>query len=416
MKKILFVTYGGGHINIVTSLVKEIEKHNDFDYNILALNTAIPYVQKTKLKYNTLVDFLPFFNNKERIIDIGKKLALKYHNPNAGFSIKETCAYLGCGMYDLEKKYGEENAIRKFQERGRNVFCQTTIMDQILDREKPTLVITTVSKRMELATVLEAKKRGIKTIFIHNLHYLHNCEKIFLDNIDYHFVMNKNVKSELINCGVNHERIFITGQPAFDYLLAPISETKRDICNKLSIDYKTIIIVWIVDNSIVLNDTTINEVVSAINYYKKYQFILKLHPNENNVQKFKKIALDYSNVIVLKDYDNRKLLEIGDVFIVGVSTMGLEISFYDKDIIELCLKDDIFSDKNIKYRYDMLKIAIPVLNKGCLIKQINNIFTDRVKNYLKSNRKIFWEQKGYAAHNCYQILKIISNIQEGKNV
>lgn len=409
MRKVLFVTYGGGHVNIVKPIAKEIEKHDEIDYQILALTTAIPYLKNTGLKYKTLLDYLPMLKNNKEIINIGNKLALQYHNSDAGFSIEQTSAYLGCSMYDLIEKVGEEKGYKKFEEEGRKAFCPTSIMKQILKIEKPDIVVTTVPYRMEKAAVLEAKELGIKTVFIHDLHYIQKDD--LYNYVDANFVMNESVKNQLLSYAIAENKIYITGQPAFDYLLEPIYKTRENICNKINIDYKSKIIIWIVDNSIVLNDITINTVIEAIDYYKNYYFILKLHPNENNVQFFRKIASKRINVTVLKHFNNRELLEIGDAFIVGVSTMGLEISFFDKDMIVLCL-NNIFSDKNISFRYDMLKIALPVLKKENLVEQIKNIFNDNTKKFLKFNRKSFWGQKSYAANKCYKFLKIISNIKE----
>lgn len=403
MKKVLFVTYGGGHVNIVKPIAKEIKKQGDIDYIILALTTAIPYLKTSGLKYKTLLDYLPILNNSQEILNIGKKLAMEYHNPYAGFSIEQTGVYLGCSMYDLIEKIGKKRALEKFDSEGRAAFCPTSIMQQILKIEKPDIVVTTVPYRMEKAAVLEAKKLGIKTVFIHDLHFVKQND--LYNIVDANFVMNEFVRNELIDSGVPENKIYVTGQPAFDYLLKPINKNKNDICNKLNINPSKKIIVWIVDNSCVLNNLSINEVINAIEYFRDYHFILKLHPNEENFYFFKNICLKYKNTTILKKFNNRELLEIGDLFIVGVSTMGLEISCFGKDMLGLYINNVVLNEK-IQYRYDNLKIALPVIKQGDLIRRINDVFSNNneIKKFLEINRKYFWNKKWLAAEKCYELL------------
>jgi hypothetical protein len=38
--KVLFVSYGGGHINIINEVIRRIIKNKDIDFKLLALTTA----------------------------------------------------------------------------------------------------------------------------------------------------------------------------------------------------------------------------------------------------------------------------------------------------------------------------------------------------------------------------------------
>ena len=405
MKKILFVTYGGGHVNIVIPIVREIEKHNNMDYKILALTTAIPNLENSGLKYKTLLDYLPMLQNNNEIINIGNKLACQYHNSDAGFSIEQTSAYLGCSMHDLIKKVGEEKAFEKFEAEGRKAFCPTSIMKQILKIEKPDIVVTTVPYRMEKAAVLEAKKLGIKTVFIHDWYYIQK-NKLY-NNVDIHFVMNDIAKKELVSYGIDKNKICITGQPAFDYLLQPFDDSLTEIYQDIGINIGMKNLVWFVDNSTALNPREIQEVEKAVRYFKNYNFIIKLHPNEENIEKFMNIFNKYSNVKVLHKYDNRKLLEIGEVFLVGKSTMALEVSFFEKDLILMDF-DNIDSEYNRKYRPDRFNLAIPALENDNLISTMEMLLkNDNVKLYLKKAQNKFFLNKEYASIKCYEILKTL---------
>lgn len=166
-------------------------------------------------------------------------------------------------------------------------------MKQILKIEKPDIVVTTVPYRMEKAAVLEAKKLGIKTVFIHDWYYIQK-NKLY-NNVDIHFVMNDIAKKELVSYGIDKNKICITGQPAFDYLLQPFDDSLTEIYQDIGINIGMKNLVWFVDNSTALNPREIQEVEKAVRYFKNYNFIIKLHPNEENIEKFMNIFNKYSS-------------------------------------------------------------------------------------------------------------------------
>lgn len=408
MKKVLFVTYGGGHVNVVVPIAKEIDE-NDINYSILALTTAIPYLKNTNLKYKTLSNYLPMLNNSQKILNIGNKLAEEYHNPEAGFSIEETSAYLGCSMYDLIQKVGEKDALTKFYAEGRKAFCPTVIMQQILKIEQPDVLVTTVPYRMEKAAVIEAKKLGIKTVFIHDLHFVK--QNNLYDIIDIHCVMNKFVKEQLISYGIDENKIFITGQPAFDYLLKPMNKSRNGIYKEFGLLPQKKTIVWIADNSKVLTKTYFNEIAKVIKKFKEYQFILKMHPGEENINIFENLCKENKeNTILLHRCNNKEMIYIGDLFLVGLSTMGLEIAYLNKKLIVLDY-DNLWEKRDgllyKKSRYDYLGFGV-LVNK---IDELDKMILDILDKYLENDKIINKTEKTYqitrnASQNIINLLKI----------
>ena len=64
-----------------------------------------------------------------------------------------------------------------------------------------------------------------------------------------------------------------------------------------------------------------------------------MHPGEENVDIFKNICKKNKiNTLLLHRCNNKVLIYIGDLFLVGLSTMGLEISRMNKNMI--CLDYD----------------------------------------------------------------------------
>lgn len=410
MKKVLFVTYGGGHVNIVIPIAKEIDKNDDIEYSIVAFTTAIPVLKVAGLKFKTLIDYLLYLKDSKKIIDIGDSLASQYHNPDAGFSIEETSAYLGCSMYDLIKKIGKEKALEKFNKDGRKAFCPTSIMQQILKIEQPDILVTTVPYRMEKAAVIEAKKMGIKTVFIHDLHFVK--QNNLYDIIDIHCVMNKFVKNQLTSYGIKENKIFITGQPAFDYLLEPVNKNKNEIYREFNLSSQKKTIVWIADNSKVLTKTYFNEITKVIEEFQEYQFIIKMHPGEENISIFENIcAKNKENTILLHRCNNKKLIYIGDLFLVGLSTMGLEIKYLNKKLIVLDYdnlwekRDGLLSKKS---RYDYFGFGVLVNKVDELDKIILNILDKSLENDNIINKmKKFWQIKRKASKN---IINLLTNL------
>ena len=69
MRKIFFVTYGGGHANIVKEIYKKIKDYRDLEIKILALTVAGKIFDKENIPYTKLSNYLDFFVDKEEILD-----------------------------------------------------------------------------------------------------------------------------------------------------------------------------------------------------------------------------------------------------------------------------------------------------------------------------------------------------------
>lgn len=405
MKKILFITYGGTHVNLIIPIIKKIIDKNEYNYNVLALTSAIPRLKEFNYKFNTLGKYLPYLNDSDKINIVGSKWK-HLHNKEAGFEESETIAYMGCSMYDLISKYGEEQATFLFNKYGRKIFCPTNIMKQILDIEKPDLVITTVPYRMEQAAVIEARKVGIKTLFIHYFYYL-DQEEGFLS--DCYCVMNNNVKEDLIIKGLSEHKIFVTGLPSFDNLLDVDKLDKQLICNKFDIDYKKPIIVYIVDRSNLMDRENFGEFLIAARKLKQYQFVIKMHPNEENIDYFKsQINYQDFNIKILHRVDNKALIKVGDLFVVNTSFMGVEAAFCNKGLIQLNIRDTWRRIRGDAYSYSKIGIALEVKHKGELSVRIKELIEDEeIKKKLYNSRYEFFGKKKYASNEIYEKIRFM---------
>ena len=392
VKKILFVTYGGGHVNLVYPIIKALKNYKNIEVSIIALTTAIKYFKdRGDIEYKTLSYYFNCFDKetKNNVYKYGFKLADKFHNPDVGFDYQESVMYYGFSMNDLVHDYGEEKAFELFKEKGRPAFLPRKTMKKILDIEQPDLVITSVPFRMAKAAVIEAQLRNIKTIFIQDYYIIIESEEWVSD---YYFVLKESIKDYLIKQkNIDSKKIFVTGSPVFDSknILKFANYSREDIYNDLKIDLNNKVIMVIIDakNLTKLND--INEIRLAINTFKEYYFIIKLHPNEENVKRYTCLANEFkSRVKVIKNYNNQKLLYISDIVIGNISTLFLEALLYNKKIIRLDIDNTYYNLLKKEHILNQLSYPFIVNKKGLLCNMIANVLCNDY-DYSKIKYSIF---------------------------
>jgi len=167
-KKILFVTYGGSHSDLVSSLIPEIQKHPGLDYQILALTIAGQKLEPLNFRFKRCKDYLPLAGY-ENASKIGEVLSKEIWDETSGIPFEDSCAYLGVSMVDLINQLGEKGAWKNYKKFGRKSFLPTDFTQRVFDQEIPDMVITTCNVRMERAAHLSALKTGILSIRIEDL-------------------------------------------------------------------------------------------------------------------------------------------------------------------------------------------------------------------------------------------------------
>ncbi len=368
-KKILFVTYGGGHVNLIIPIIKEMKKSSEFEYTVIGLNTAIPKLLDAKINYKSINDYIVYLQQPHKIYELGKKLSEVHHNYKLPeLKIEHSIGYFGVGMYDLINTLGENEAWALFHSQGRKAFLPVSVFEKILDIEKPDYVITTCGVRFEKAVVLAANKKNINTIRIYNMWI--NPENF--TPVKYHFVMNQHCCDKLIEFGIIPDKIFITGQPAFDNIFEALSITdKKNLLEELNLSEDKKIILWASDD-LDPGDILLNEIIDTFYLLDEYQLIIKPHPNEA-MERFEKALKErrLNNVVLLKDIDVQRLIKLSDIVITFVSTCGFEAYLASKILITVNLtgltKYDFYKD---------MGISIHVDNKGKLAQVLPNTFSD----------------------------------------
>ena len=229
---ILLVSYGGGHIAIISRLYEFLLSRNH-SVKILPLTTATIFCESKKYDYLKINDFVDYNLLNDKEFQFIKKISYENHNEDIGLDYAHTKAYYTIGLYPLIKKYGINKTKKLYLKNKRLCFSYIDFAEKMIKKIKPELVITTNVPRMELSFRQAAFKSNIRVFSIDDLdgyygkqNKSHFSHKIFVDN--------KNAKNNLLKDGYDGE-IIISGNPVFDDIIKLSKNKNRIITENLLI-------------------------------------------------------------------------------------------------------------------------------------------------------------------------------------
>ena len=391
MKKVLFITYGGGHVNIVLPIVKRMMDSGEFRPVVIGLTTAANKLEENGIPFNRFADLLND-EDKARALEIGTILAKEHHNASSGLQVIDTIHYLGTSVYDLSLEYGLDEGLRIFRENGRKAFLPLRITSKILEQVQPDLVVTTCGERAERAMTRSAKAAGIPSLRIVDLFGTTGN----LPDSDYIAVMNSYAKSCLIQRGVDEEKIFVTGQPAFEAL--SLLELEQQSVRKSQNPVPQVL--WASQNIPEIKEVA-EEVFRTFDSLPDVHLLVKLHPNENGCIQ-EELLRKYSspNIRILRDGDMKRLIQSSDVVITQFSTCGLEAILLGKPLITIN-----FSGKADIMPYASSGAATGIYEPGRLISVLKETMNSG-QNRTVAPKEQFLMPKGPTDN----VLQLIKNI------
>lgn len=321
---------------------------------ILPLSVAQLALEKTELPYITLPEALErAYPEPERqaILALGERLAETYHNPDSGIPRSVSAAYYGISMHCLLQEHGEA-AWELFAQKGREAFCPVDFMRRLIQLEQPDIVTASCYVRMEKAGILAACELGIHSLKIWDT--VVDEQNYTVQTADCQTAINELQKEFLISQGFPADRIFPTGQPAFDSLFNAGGDTQGTL-RALGLDPGKKTVLWAVDGSPWVM-TAFDEIQKAIRSLPQYNFIVKLHPTSNDERDF---PVDASNAVLLKRYDIEQLLHTADLVISQISTVLQQAMILEKKVLSLRVYGDCPEEKwrqfEQAYTADMLR-------------------------------------------------------------
>ena len=355
-KKVFFVTYGAGHVNIIDLVVEELLKNNNIDVKILALTTAhndiVSKYSETIVK--SVLDYSFLF---EDVLDEVKKygtfLLEENYYKESKISKAEIIIYLGLSFFCLVEDYGYDKAIQLYHKKKRQAFCPTKILEKILKYEKSDVVVATTSPRFEYAAILAGNILNIQTIQILDL-----FDQLYpLPAAKHIVVMNKSVKNGLINQGLINNNYHILGQPAIENTVNKVIKVDiKKTLDKININNGKKNLLIATQRLIRINESY--EVLKFMDYEITYDVlfpileklsnihnlntIIRLHPNEN-IKDYEKYFdrfkfLKYTNDILRLE----ECIAISDIVLVESSTVALEAMACDKKVFTYKQDNEIY--------------------------------------------------------------------------
>lgn len=383
-KKILFVTYGGGHARLLKELIKNFDEK---DYKVLALTSAYTiFNEEVVLGISDIFNSLNI-EDQELVNKVGGFLIKNKLTPSFD---KETLLYYGIGSLDFVKKHSF-SALSTFHW-NRHLFLQVFAMRRFLEINlEYRMIVTTTSPRFERASILCAKELSLINIQIDD--GFANRETLFPSQ---NIIVASDIEKNLLLTRGADENIFSLGNPILESYINKdnISENNREIyfCphkDKLYNDE---------GNEIFSGDDRQNHILefSALAKLLKnnpdYTLIVRPHPNDavEEYSEFKSIC-EFEIVSPLEE-DLKTALGKAALWITPASTTGLQASLFGVPTITYTFRN---SDIHPVWRmtkkpfifYDSLE-TLSLGLESLIIKKFNNRYSNNWAFLENSNLKI----------------------------
>jgi hypothetical protein len=214
----LFVSYGGGHVKALLPVARRVRELGLAQPVYLALTTAAAAVRQAGIPVLGFQDFIGPADERAR--RKGEELASQLQVEAAGRG--ESIAYLGLSYVEMEDRLGPQRAAELYGRYGRQAFLPLGILERVIRRCQPSLVVATNSPRAEQAAIQTARGLGVPSVCLVDL--LGIWERDLLARADYAdavCVLNEAVRDSLVQAGRSPEDVEVTGNPAFDTVHDP---------------------------------------------------------------------------------------------------------------------------------------------------------------------------------------------------
>ncbi|MFA4133392.1 MULTISPECIES: UDP-N-acetylglucosamine 2-epimerase [unclassified Brevibacillus] len=392
----LFVTYGGGHVNAIFPVIKELQQTTEWEITTLGLTTAGNVLKKEGIPYIGFKDLIePTVDNYA--LEIGSLLANESDNSKVPY--EESVAYLGLSYVDLEKRHGKQEASKLYKEQGRQAFLPLSILERLIKKVNPNVIVTTNSPRAEQATVMTAKKFSIPCVCLVDLFAVDEFPRLAQKGYGNRIcVITNRVKEKLISAGRTEEEIVVTGNPAFDKLAdETIPQKARIFRNEKKWDNKKTIL-WASQPNVEqpqLPRMIEAELLELLNGHEDWHIVFRPHPSEQIV---------YNHLperVTISDTNDELpvLIKAVDMVLTMTSTVGLESVLIGKPLVTVDIGSYIasvpYSEMGLSYGVSHLHD----LEKGILLALSgeNNLY-----------RKAVLPELGKAAERVSNVIKQLS--------
>ena len=356
MKKILFVTYGGGHAQALLPIIEQLRA--SYKISVLALTTAKSIFDGCGyelLTYETM-SYLEEADYEKYGINLTGN-----HDVQSIVSKEESIAYHGINYLNLVREFGAVSASEKYSLLGRQCFLPIDFMSKVLRQVQPDLVVATNSPRTERAVLEAARLVNIKSVCVVDLFALQ--EKEWLSSPNYATkvcVLNSFVKDMLVKEGRKAEDIVVTGNPAFDKLSNESTRTSALQYQKSSLPKGKKVLFWASQPEPEIHPFTKacggdpdlpikieHKLIDFVENNVEWILVVRHHPSENRAFCYESPRVLFSS----KSESMTDLLFSCDCLVTIASTIALEAHLIGKPVVTVDMSiftvDAPFSDMKI---------------------------------------------------------------------
>lgn len=338
MKKILFVSYGGGHIKIVDLICRQLAERADVEFRILALTTAYAQVidRYGPNQVKRISDYLELFDETiDDILRCGLKLVGDNHNGAMGIPRFESLAYLGLCYHDLVRRHGEAEAGKQYAEHGRQAFLPIDALRRIIEHEQADTVVATTSPRCEQAALIAGNELGLKTVEVLDLF----GEVYPLPEAKHIVALNDDVVETLCGLGLEDRSYYPLGQPALEETVRRVADVDVLACKArcgISLDKKVLLLAtsrpvvfgddWALKRELPYEAVydRLFEILTGLAEAFDVQILLRHHPSESGSD-YEPFISRYPQVKLLnQQFDLYESIAMADYVLAGNSTVSVE--------------------------------------------------------------------------------------------
>jgi len=208
------VAYGGGHMRMLVPVARELVSRGA-QVTLLPLTAAIAEARASGLSIRTLTELIGDWPDRDRILGLGRSIALVSGHP--AISDEETQAYHGLGLSDLIERLGEGPARTHFAAHGRKAFHPTRSWARLLANIRPDLIVSTNAPRSESAALAAARRSGIPSLCVTDHFLVYEVDYVAkAGHGDLITVLGGAVEDFLVAHGRPRKEVRVTGNAAFD--------------------------------------------------------------------------------------------------------------------------------------------------------------------------------------------------------
>ena len=331
MKRVLVASYGGAHVAAALPLHAALQAAG-YEPVMLGLTTAADVLRRHGIEPIRFLDHVDIDDPEVR--RWGELLCAAHHKDGIGITRDESMAYLGASLADLVAGVGEPAALERYRSLGLNALRPERTLRRILQAERIDGVIATDSPRAERAALNAAASLSLPSVcvltsFPHiGLEYLRRE-----DNGAMMCVLNERIRSQLVAAGRPARSVVVTGNPAFDALIAPDNAARRnELRREHGLRENDWAVLWAeqpepADATLPVRMRDALALACSRNGWK---LVVRLHPSSQAGQT---LTASADVIVSPRQQSVRDALLLCDAVVTFTSTIGFEALVLDKPVV-----------------------------------------------------------------------------------